>query len=230
MAQVDRAWDSGSSPAGSLSRLYVRTAARTITWAHGAADGAELSAVAATLGIAHPPGYPLYTLIGHLFSLIPAGEVAFRLALFSAVAASVGVALATHIVLAHSPRGASRTSSLVGAIAAGLALAVSPMYWSQGTVPEVMALGSAFVLALMALLLAWRPGRDGILVAAVFVLGLGLANHVTIAFLGGVCAIYVTAQDPAWLRRKAMPLALVAARSASAFTCTCRYALLRTHS
>ncbi len=34
-------------------------------------DSGELAAVQATLGIAHPPGYPLFTIVGYLFSKIP---------------------------------------------------------------------------------------------------------------------------------------------------------------
>lgn len=81
---------------GSLA-LHMRTAASTITWRLGASDGAELSAAAYVLGVAHPPGYPLYLLVGHLFCCLPVGEVAFRVALLSAVSAAVGVALAAQL-------------------------------------------------------------------------------------------------------------------------------------
>src|SRR5262249_25040479 len=61
--------------------LYVYTAARDIV----VGDTPELMTVAVTLGVAHPSGYPLLTLLGHVFSLLPFGPVAFRLDLLAAV-------------------------------------------------------------------------------------------------------------------------------------------------
>src|SRR5688572_33448599 len=60
---------------------YVATLYRTVP----GGDSGELTLVAATLGVAHPPGYPLFTLLGKLFSLIPLGTVAWRINLLSAV-------------------------------------------------------------------------------------------------------------------------------------------------
>jgi hypothetical protein len=45
------------------------------------------------LGIAHPPGYPLFTLVGHLFSLLPFGSVAYRVHLASALFGALSCAL-----------------------------------------------------------------------------------------------------------------------------------------
>lgn len=44
-------------------------------------------------GIAHPPGYPLYTLVGHLMSMLPVSSVAFRIHLLSGVFASLACGL-----------------------------------------------------------------------------------------------------------------------------------------
>src|SRR4051794_17062430 len=69
--------------------LYFCTAARDIV----TGDTPELITVAATLGVAHPPGYPLFTLLGHLFSLLPIGPIPFRVNSLSVVcdALAVGV-------------------------------------------------------------------------------------------------------------------------------------------
>ena len=235
--------------------LYYMTAARTITWANGGADGPELAAAAATLGVAHPPGYPLYLLLGHLFTLLPVGEVAFRVGLLSAVAAAVAVGLAasTAGLLAvetvgrdgmgcHAERrakhlpvagrrpfaplrvtveaigglGGRKASAAIGSLATGAALAVSPLFWSQATIPEVYALNSALVLAALALLVRWEPGRDGILVALGLVFGLGLAHHPTMALLAGPSALYVLALDRGALRRRASIVAMAALAGALA--------------
>ena len=75
--------------------LYLATLAPGLTWAHDSSDGGELAAAAYTLGIAHPPGYPTYVLLAHLFTRLPVGEVATRTNLFSAVSAAAASALVT---------------------------------------------------------------------------------------------------------------------------------------
>ena len=52
--------------------LYGLTLCPTVYWY----DSAEFAASAASLGVPHPPGYPLYTLIAHVFTWLP-GEPAF---------------------------------------------------------------------------------------------------------------------------------------------------------
>src|SRR5690349_21007066 len=61
--------------------VLLRTVAPTVY----AYDSAEFPIGAATLGIIHAPGYPLYLLITHLFTLLPVGDVAYRVNLFSVV-------------------------------------------------------------------------------------------------------------------------------------------------
>src|SRR5262249_1583575 len=48
-------------------------------------DSGELISAASVLGVAHPPGYPLYMLIGHLVTLLPGGSAALRMNLLSGV-------------------------------------------------------------------------------------------------------------------------------------------------
>jgi tetratricopeptide (TPR) repeat protein len=69
--------------------LYVYTLAPTVTLV----DSGELIVAARSLGVAHPPGFPLYVLLAHLATLVPIGSVAVRVnfasALFAALASSV---------------------------------------------------------------------------------------------------------------------------------------------
>ncbi len=48
-------------------------------------DSGEMAAASYVLGLPHPPGYPLFCLLGRLVTLLPVGTVAFRLNLFSAL-------------------------------------------------------------------------------------------------------------------------------------------------
>src|ERR1044071_8657683 len=70
----------------SLFAVYLRTMAPGLTWANAGSDGGDLIAAAATGGVAHPGGYPLYLLLARLFQFIPVGAVAFRTNLLSALA------------------------------------------------------------------------------------------------------------------------------------------------
>lgn len=68
--------------------VYIMTLAPTVWFI----DSGELAAVATTLGIAHPTGYPLFTIIGHIFTLIPIGSSEiYRLNLMSAFFCSLGI-------------------------------------------------------------------------------------------------------------------------------------------
>ncbi|HVO74756.1 MAG TPA: DUF2723 domain-containing protein, partial [Ignavibacteriaceae bacterium] len=60
-------------------------------------DSGELTAVQATAGIAHPTGYPLFTIAGYLFSLIPLGiSKAYKLNILAALWCSLGVMVFTY--------------------------------------------------------------------------------------------------------------------------------------
>ena len=76
--------------------LYLATLAPTLTWGWNGlgVDGGELLAAAYTLGIPHPPGYPIYTLLLKVFAtIVPVGDFAFRGNLLSALLASGSVVL-----------------------------------------------------------------------------------------------------------------------------------------
>lgn len=69
--------------------LYFITLAPTVTLV----DSGELILAAQTLGVAHPPGFPLYVLLAHLATFLPFGSIAVRIhlasALFAAFASTV---------------------------------------------------------------------------------------------------------------------------------------------
>src|SRR5258708_1288220 len=54
-------------------------------------DAGEMASLLATLGIAHPPGYPLYTILGRWMLWIPLGNPVYRANLFSAVCAALAL-------------------------------------------------------------------------------------------------------------------------------------------
>lgn len=74
--------------------LYTLTLAPTVTLV----DSGELIAASRQLGVAHPPGFPLYTLLAHLATLAPAGNIAQRVNFASAIFAALTSAMLTLMV------------------------------------------------------------------------------------------------------------------------------------
>jgi hypothetical protein len=155
--------------------LYSFTAARDIV----VGDSPELIMAAVTLGVAHAPGYPLLTMLGHLFSLIPFGSIPFRVNLLSVTcdALAIGVVYFSAFRL---------TRSQLAAAVAALLLAVNPTFWVWSLAAEVFPLNNLFAALLILLLIAWHehPEHSGFVIAAFFVAGLALTNHQTIMLLG----------------------------------------------
>src|SRR5262249_49127116 len=74
--------------------LYAATLAPTVTLV----DSGELIFAAKTLGVAHPPGFPLYVLLAHVFTWLPLGSAAARVNFASALFAALAAAMLTLVV------------------------------------------------------------------------------------------------------------------------------------
>jgi dolichyl-phosphate-mannose-protein mannosyltransferase len=98
--------------------------------------------VAYLLGVAHPPGYPLYTLLAKLASLVPFGTVAWRVNLFSALTGGAATLLLCRGVICWTGDVAA------GALAAGV-FAFGPLVWPYAITAEVFALNNLFAAGLV---------------------------------------------------------------------------------
>lgn len=165
--------------------LYLATAAPDLTWANYGADGGELITAAVTLGVPHPPGYPLYVLLGHGLSLWPGdGSMAWRFNLFSALCTALAAALCC---------AAPRQASLERRWAGGLLLIGIPLIWSQAVIAEVYALNW-----LLAALVWWGVQRRWPAGWLGLVWGISITTHLTSLLLG---PLVLSAQRPrAWGR------------------------------
>lgn len=74
---------------------YLLTAAPTVTFV----DSGELIVATRFLGVAHPPGFPLYILLAHLATLVPLGNIAQRVNFASAVFAALAAAFLYLLVI-----------------------------------------------------------------------------------------------------------------------------------
>jgi hypothetical protein len=182
--------------------VYVATLAPGLTFEHNGTDGGDLIAAARTLGIPHPTGYPIYTLLARLFTLLPIGVIAYRVNLLSAVCAAAAVGLLCRTAQLFWT-GATHRNLLSTATA--LALAFCSLLWSQATISEVYALLLLFATLLLSLLVRWRnSGGDGLLWLAGFLLGLGLGNHLTLIFVGPAAALLLWPERHRWLRARVL--------------------------
>jgi hypothetical protein len=125
-------------------------------------------------GIAHSPGYPLFTFLGHLATCLPIGSVAFRVHALSAFFGAAAVMVLYRVAL-------MLFDNRVFAVAAAFCLGVSKTFWSQAIIAEVYTL-NAFIYLIM-LWGAIQYTKSAVvpshrfLYAMFFVYGLGLSNH-----------------------------------------------------
>ena len=152
--------------------LYIATAPHSVVLED---DGLFILS-AWFLGIEHPPGYPLYVLLGKLAALFPLGSPAWRLhamsGLFGALACGVAYLLGRTVIRDRA-----------GALLAASGLAVSSAFWSQAVIADVYTLHA--LIFFLVLLLALRLSKNGADLkkrtpewnALALTVGLGLANH-----------------------------------------------------
>lgn len=174
--------------------LYTLTLAPTVTleWSGSMVTAAD------SLGVANPPGYPVWTLLAWLFQRAfgfmqfrghpnPAWGVNFMSAFFGA--ASCGLVA---WLVGRTSRDADhrRTVSFVGGVCSGLLLAFSPFLWSQSVIAETVTLNTFTVLIFLVLVYRGlrRPsGHD--LYALSWLLGIGFLNSPTFVLMLPVYAI-----------------------------------------
>ncbi|MCR4407565.1 MAG: DUF2723 domain-containing protein [Anaerolineae bacterium] len=177
--------------------LYLRTLSPTI----GQADSFEFQVVAYTLGVAHPTGYPLYILLGKLFTFLPIGDMAYRVNLTSPVCASLA-ALFLYLCVCRLTR------SRWAALCAALTFAFARTLWSQAVIAEVYTLNVLFVALALYLMLRWRDGHAASLRLLAFILGLSLTNHLTMVLLLPAVLIFIIWTKPGTLRQGRLWLGL----------------------
>ena len=135
-------------------------------------DTGEMQTVPFILGIAHPTGFPLFVLLGYVFShLVVIGDVAWRLSLMSAIA----MAGATWLIF-RTLRD-DGTNGIVACLSAWT-FAFGAVVWTRGTRAEVHALVILLIGgSIWAALRFHRTGDRKPLFACALCLGLGAATH-----------------------------------------------------
>jgi hypothetical protein len=169
-------------------------------------DSGEFAAAAHTLGVAHPPGYPLFVILAKIFTvLVPFGDIAWRVNVFSAffgAAAVAGIYLLAKL-LAKDPA--------IGVITA-LVFAGGEIYWSQAIRAEVYALNTFFLVLLILLAVIWyfneslpqrqlsgqhqKSSGSRLIQTLAFIYGLSLGNHHLMLLAGPPLLIFFLIAKP----------------------------------
>lgn len=194
--------------------VYTLTLAPSVTLE----DSGELIVAADYLGVPHPPGYPIWTVMSWFFQWIfnfvtyhgypnPAWGVNF----FSAFSGAVGCG-ALAMLISSSGRAlleafdfskvnlAEKTRAHFAAFAglsAGLLFAFTQCMWSQSVIAEVYSMNIMFQSVVLLLLYRWtrQPENTNLLYTLVFLFGLGCTNHQTLMFMGPALAIAILFVD-----------------------------------
>ena len=168
---------------------YLKTMAPTASfW-----DCGEFVACSYILGIPHPPGTPLFVLIGRVFTLLPLyGEIAARVNFISVLTSALTVWLCYLLIVKlvsywqrAEPTLWMKVGKYVGAVAGSLFLAFSNTFWSNAVEAEVYGASMFLMLLLLYLALVWmekrKTSKGSKLLILISYLGfLGLGIHMTI--------------------------------------------------
>jgi hypothetical protein len=165
--------------------LYGLTLARTLVLG----DPTEYTFVANILGIAHPPGYAFYTLLGKLFqTLVPFGEIPWRMHLLSATIATAAILFVYGTVLTicrQSPvKVTTKGIAQIAAIFAALLVATATDWWQHAIHANPHIVTATFLAANLFLLTKWWAGDKASgnqsskwLLVFSFSAGLGITHH-----------------------------------------------------
>ena len=165
--------------------IYLLTMAPTMSfW-----DCGEFIACSYIGGVPHPPGSPLFLLVGHLFTFIPFGDPGWRTNLISVLSSGLTVML-TYLIIVHLVRqwkGQLETtadwylaifSGLIGAFT----FAFTHSFWFNAVETEVYAASMLFTALVVWLILVWstkadEPGNERYLLLIAYLIGLAIGVH-----------------------------------------------------
>ena len=188
--------------------VYLYTLAPDVTLE----DSGELAVGSMYAGVPHPPGYPMWTIYSWVFTkILPFSNIAWRVAVSSAVAAALSCGLlalmvsrGTQLILSgletfkSLPGKTERGLSLCSGLSAGLIFGFNGFIWSQAVIVEVYTLGILTFALTLTLLMRWfyRPQQRLYLYLAYFVFGLCFVNHQTLILAAIGMELIILLADP----------------------------------
>lgn len=173
-------------------------------------DSGELATGSYYAGIPHPPGYPVWTLYTWLWTLLPVGNIAWRVALGEAVGGALAAGLLGLLVSrgssmlmegiedlkAMAGRWESAICMVSGFVAGGL-IGYNGFMWSQSVIVEVYSFSVASLMAVLLFLLRWiyAPHQRRYLYLALLFHGICFTNHQTLIVAAMGIEVAIAAAD-----------------------------------
>jgi len=168
-------------------------------------DSGDMTSAAALLGVAHDPGYPLYSLLGFIWTkLFAFGTIAWRMNVFSGLWAAGG-AMLVYMLVKYI------TKNALAAFVAAATLGLSSTYWLFGATAEVFSMHAFLSLLFLYALIRFyvEHGKQYVYLAA-FAFSLSIAHHHTIIlWLPGAVMLLIAGQFWKHLRVRDMVMACI---------------------
>jgi len=190
--------------------VYALTVQRTLSfW-----DCGEFIACSYILGIPHPPGTPLFVILGRFFSMIPFVEdISYRVNYLSVISSALTamfsylltVRLVGYFFGKQKNLSFNRIIAYIGGIAGGFFVAFSETNWANSVEAEVYGLSLALMVMMVWLSVRYfeergtmQATRTMILVMYLAVMGVGI--HLTVYLVVPICAIFFIIKENATIR------------------------------
>lgn len=131
----------------------------TLTPSVGAGDNGELTTTLYNMGAGHPPGYPLYGIVGKLFTFLPFGDIAYRVnlfvAFFGALSCMFLYLLCVKLLGLNRDKGKISISIHLPAVIASISFGFSYSHWGQSVGGEVYPLNVFLVSVMLYVMVLW---------------------------------------------------------------------------
>ncbi|MEC7871706.1 MAG: DUF2723 domain-containing protein, partial [Candidatus Neomarinimicrobiota bacterium] len=166
--------------------VYVLTMADTVPYW----DSGEFIATSYILGVPHPPGSPLYLIIGRIFSMIPFNpDIAFRINLISPVVSALAVMFlylsCVKLIIGYRGQIKSQIDSIIifgSSIVGSLTFAFTDSHWFNAVEAEVYGFSTFFTAIVVWLILHWseradEKGNERYILIIAYMIGLATGVH-----------------------------------------------------
>ena len=175
-------------------------------------DSGELAVGSFYAGIPHPPGYPVWTIYTWLFStLVPIGNIAYRVAMASALSGALACGLLAFLVsrgssmmiegindLEKMDRRWENAICIVSGFVSGILIGFDGYMWSQAVIVEVYPFAVLSLMGVLVCLLRWiyAPHQHRFLYYALFLFGICFTNHQSLLVAAIGIEIAIAAASP----------------------------------
>jgi len=178
-------------------------------------DSGEFIATSKILGLPHPPGNPVYTMLGRAMTLLPFKTVAWRVNIMSSLCSAI-TCLFTFLFTTRALRRtfAGRAGLVpwlaceLGGLIAAILVAGSSSFWDSAIEAEVYSLSSAMIALMVWLAFNWwdhvgEPGNDKMLVLIMYLVGLSTGAHLgTVLIAPPLVLLFGIVRPDLFLNRK----------------------------